>query len=161
MAPSFGFSKPTGTKTGNIVTLKSLGNAIKGAVEKERKRYEVPEGKSADEYKALAQKYSNKYREMVLAARNAANGINLANFKKRAEQLLSIANKEGFENPNPYIGDCGDSILMKKNEQICTLVVIITVLITAFILLGCYLVMRGGMSGNGDRRIDTDVTYKP
>ena len=156
MAPSIGFSKSTGT-----VSFKSLGDAIKNAAEKERKRYEVPEGKTADEYKALAQKYSNKYREMVIAARNAANGINLANFKKRADHLLSIANKEGFENSNPYVGDCGDSILMKKNEQICTLVVVIIVLITSFIFIGCYLVMHVGMSGNGDRRIDTDVTYKP
>lgn len=122
--------------------------------------YAVPEGKTADEYKALAQKYANKCKDMVSSINRELNGISTFNFKTRAANLRSVANKEPFENTGMHVGG-NDYDLTKKNEQICTLIVVIVVLIAAFILLSCYMFMRGGISGNGGRRIDADVTYKP
>lgn len=123
------------------------------------KRYEVPEGLSLNEYKELAKKYSGRYKELAKGIIEANDGISVMNFRKRMDHLRNLANKEGFENANPYIGGA-DDLLVKKNEQICTLVVVIIVLVTAFILLGCYLCMHGGMSGSAGRRVDTDITYR-
>jgi hypothetical protein len=125
-----------------------------------KNRFAVPEGLSANEYKKLAQKFAGNYKKMVDSTNELLNGINIANFKQRANKLREIANKEGFASSNPYIG-CGNNNLLKKNEQLCTLVVIVVVLVTAFILLGCYMFMRGGMSATGTNRAIADTAYKP
>lgn len=90
---------------------------------------------------------------------------NIANKGKPMTQLQKISNmiksvkKEGFEDANPYI-PCDTEALARKDAQLFTLVVVIIVLITAFILLGCYIFMRGGMVSTSSRVID-DNAYSP
>lgn len=138
----------------------SLTDELKKVQEKERKRYEVPEGKTAGEYKALAQKFSGKYKELVDSTNRILGNIHALNYKQSAQELRDIANKEGFENTNPYIGGC-ENLLARKNEQICALIVTIIVLITAFIILGCYMFMRGSVSTSGTNEVTTETTYRP
>ena len=141
-------------------TTMSWADAFKEAEERRKKRYEVPEGKTLDEYKALAQKFSGKYKELVEAVNKNLDSLNVANYKARTENVRRIANKEGFEHADILIGG-SDDLLVRKNEQICTLIVVIVVLITAFILLGCYMLMHGGASTGGTNRNITDNTYRP
>ena len=152
MGASVTVQNPNGTKTTT-----SFADAVKMAEEKERKRFEVPEGKTANEYKALAQKFSDKYKEMVTSTNKLLGDIDGLNYKSRANELRRIANKEGFENANPYIGGSND-LLIRKNEQICTLIVVIIVLITAFIIVGCYMFMRGSMPSRGTGGVAADST---
>ena len=122
--------------------------------------YEVPEGKSANEYKALARKFANKCKEIRTAANKELDGITVLNYKSRADNVRRIVNKEPFEQAGMLVGG-SDYDLMKKNEQICTLIVIVIVLITAFILLGCYMCMRGGMISSRTNGGAIDNVYRP
>ena len=86
------------------------------------------------------------------------DGINANNFKLRSNDLRKIANmSEPFQSTNPYISSCDDR-LIRKNERLYILVIIIFVLITAFILLGNYMSTRGIVSTKRTNDISADNT---
>lgn len=99
-----------------------------------------------------------KYAKLVDEINIQLDGIKADNFRSRADNLRKIANmSEPFQSANLYVSGC-DGLLIRKNEQICTLIVVIIVLITAFILLGCYLFMHRSTSTSGTKAVSADNT---